>query len=272
MKLTKIHPLFLKRYIKYFYTLEGKVTEMPDTLHRHLSDGTLELIINLEAPIFQSVNNIDFIQRPRLFFGGLFHKHFFLQYTGNIHLVGAIFKPGYASHFINESAMQFRSSSHLANEVFGNSTADLFEKFKQATTATEKINELETFLLKRLNKVSTSYQADRVSKASEVIHECGGNINLSSLCRYVNMSERNFRRQFTELAGLSPKQYAGIIRVKTFVKMCKQTNRSYADLIYELGYCNASHFVNDFKRVAGISPLAFFDRLNPIDEEFILNS
>jgi methylphosphotriester-DNA--protein-cysteine methyltransferase len=96
-----------------------------------------------------------------------------------------------------------------------------------------------------------------------------GNIEISELHKKYFMSERTLRRTFSECVGMSPKQYASIIRIKSFSKRYEVERATYSNILNELGYTDQSHFNKEFQKIAGTSPTLYFSQLNKIGTEFI---
>ena len=268
MELKKIPPRRLGEYIKYFYILRARANEMPGHDHRNLPDGNLELIINLGKPVIQFTSK-GWITRPEVFLVGLFDKHFFVQYTGDIYMVGVFFQPGCASLFINDNLQHYQECLTSADQIMGSSASLLSEQLYSAPTDVEKITILENYLAKQLIDHIDEYRVNQIRQAVNLIHTNEGNIQIPQLFKSVHMSERNFRRCFSELVGLSPKQYSRIVRIKSIVKYCKSDEYSFLDIFYNLGYHDQSHLINDFQQIAGVSPSAFLSHINPIDTQFI---
>ena len=268
MELKKIQPRQLGKYIKYFYILRARANEMPGQDHRNLPDGNLELIINLGKPIIQSTSK-GWITRPDVFLVGLFDKHFFVQYTGDIYMVGVFFQPGCASLFVNDNLQHYQECLTPADQIMGSSASLLYEQLHLAPTDFEKINILENYLAKQLIDNIDEYRVSQIRQAVNLIHTNEGNVQIPELFKSVNMSERNFRRCFSEMVGLSPKQYSRIVRVKSIVKYYKMNKHSFLDIFYNLGYHDQPHLINDFQQIAGVSPSAFLSGINPIDSQFI---
>ena len=92
---------------------------------------------------------------------------------------------------------------------------------------------------------------------------------MRSLQEYSYMSERNFRRKFNEYVGMGPKQYAGIIRVKEFMKHFEPSKSTFLEHLIPSGYADHAHFHKDFQRIVGTGPNAYFKTQAAIDREFI---
>jgi AraC-like DNA-binding protein len=71
----------------------------------------------------------------------------------------------------------------------------------------------------------------------------------------LHVSERHLRSVFTETAGLAPKAYARIERVRSALD--RLADGDLARLATEVGYYDQSHLTNEFRAVMGITPAAF---------------
>lgn len=78
-----------------------------------------------------------------------------------------------------------------------------------------------------------------------------------------NMSLRNFERRFFEQIGISPKLFCRIARFNRALEIKKATpGQKWAEIAYDCGYCNQTHFTREFKYFAGKSPSAYLKHLS----------
>jgi AraC-like DNA-binding protein len=87
-----------------------------------------------------------------------------------------------------------------------------------------------------------------------------------------NLSDRQFRRRFTEAIGLSPKAFSRIIRMQALVRgHLLQPRVDWAPLSYRAGYADQSHLVNEFRTLCGDRPTNYHRHLQVIDHALLLN-
>lgn len=269
MQVFKTYPQVLGSYIKLFYTIVAGESECITSMHRRLPDGTLDLVFNLGSPVHLSHDAVNFSEMPEASITGLYRNRNFLRYSNNVYLVGAVFQPGAAHLFVNDSLENFKQHTYPAELVFGEQIGSLKEQLRELPGESERHNLLETFLKKHLKRNRDEYCFDKVDFALRRIHESNGIIKMSALAKSGFISERNLRRKFIEFVGMSPKQYAGIIRIKSFSKVFESSMSSYTRLISDFDYADQSHFIKHFQNVVGLSPTAYFQQLEEIDEKFI---
>nr|WP_294861031.1 helix-turn-helix domain-containing protein [uncultured Fluviicola sp.] len=270
MNIIKTAPTYLGKHIRCFYSLYSSNTDKLNTTHHRLPDGTLDLVFNLgNTPALISRGGNGFSAIPEVVLTGIYPDSNFLRYQEDVHLVGVVFQPGSAHLFVKDSLEQYRACNAPASLVFGNNINHLLEQLREISGEREKHVLLEHFLLNTLNASSLNHYSQEISSSLQRIHSVAGNISVSELYKDHFMSERTFRRKFNECVGMSPKQYATIIKVKSFSKRYELERSVHAPILDELGYTDQSHFNKDFQKIVGVSPTAYFNQLNQIGEEFI---
>jgi len=97
-----------------------------------------------------------------------------------------------------------------------------------------------------------------VSKAVAEIELNDGVIRLGDLAEKLNISARQLNRKFTEVVGISPKYFAGILQVNRVVRAMLEDDSSYfADLAQAHGFYDQSHLIKTAQKFLGSTPLEF---------------
>ncbi len=116
---------------------------------------------------------------------------------------------------------------------------------------------LDDFFLKKMNELHPA--SPFVEFAVRQIFKTSGTITMDELTSNIHASRRYVEKVFKKHIGMAPKQYARLIRVKKAslklldAAFCGRVNSVAA----ELGYYDQSHFLKDFKAVAGRTPSSF---------------
>ena len=92
---------------------------------------------------------------------------------------------------------------------------------------------------------------ERLARHSEPLPSVG---ELAALC---HMSEVWFRRRFREAHGATPSEYRAALRLSRARSYLEYGEISVQEISDVLGYATASHFIKEFKRRYGLSPLAY---------------
>jgi AraC-like DNA-binding protein len=267
--------------IKFLYSLRAENAIAMDQFHRRLPDGTLDLIFNLGAPMYSSRDGITYEQLPDVVLAGLYPDRNFIRYSGAVDLVVAVLQPGAAHLVVRDQLIFYRESACDAALIWGSEVRTISDQLRTLTNTSQQHAIVEQFLLRQVHQMrqyADEGMQNRILHAVKQIDHQQGNIDLPHLCRGVYMSERDFRRKFTGWVGMSPKQYAGIIRVKAFSKqytmirlprVAEAKKNSQIELVADLGYADGSHLRKEFKKIAGVGPGDYFGQLGKVAAGFM---
>lgn len=128
------------------------------------------------------------------------------------------------------------------------------ENFDQATTL------LDAFFLKKM--ASVSGKMPYLPFAVQQIYASNGTVGMDQLTTRVHASRRYLEKIFKEGIGMSPKQYARIIRVKkaSMYMLDPGFTGNLQTIADALQYYDQSHFLKDFKAVVRQTPTAFLQQ------------
>lgn len=82
-------------------------------------------------------------------------------------------------------------------------------------------------------------------------------ISVETLATIANQSKYHFMRSFKNYTNLSPHQYVIRTRVERSKELLTNTNRSFWDISFEVGFNNPSQFHRNFVTVVGCTPLRY---------------
>lgn len=92
------------------------------------------------------------------------------------------------------------------------------------------------------------------------IFKHNGAVSLTKLVDKTNISERHFRRKFKEIIGISPKYFCKVIQLNSVFELIKSgSSEKLHTLALDYGYYDQAHFINDFNRLIGESPVNFLN-------------
>jgi AraC-like DNA-binding protein len=84
----------------------------------------------------------------------------------------------------------------------------------------------------------------------------------------MNISSRELERRFKKNIGLSPKQIARIYHFQSVLQL-KNKSGSSTELAHAAGYYDQSHFIREFRDIAGINPFSFFKEEKELTQTFV---
>lgn len=82
-------------------------------------------------------------------------------------------------------------------------------------------------------------------------------LNVSTLCRKSGMGDKQVYRKIKQLTGMSVVEYIRDIRLRKAAMFLRQDKLSVSEIMYLVGFSNASYFTRCFKETYGLSPKEF---------------
>lgn len=79
-------------------------------------------------------------------------------------------------------------------------------------------------------------------------------INIEDLAEYLHYSKFHFTRQFTRLAGMTPRRYLAIVRMRRAMGYLRNSPHSVASVSHLVGYSSVGTFSSRFREMVGLSP------------------
>ena len=168
----------------------------------------------------------------------------------------ATFTPVGGSAFLRPPLEEFRESTVDLTEVLGRSEelAQLCDEVADAASHISRVKLLEKFLLSRVRVLSPD---PLVSAAVNWLRRGPQAKRIGELARYVGLSQSALERRFRRIAGVSPKRFASILRLRRAVRL-RACGADLTAVAHAAGYFDQSHFIHDFRRATGRAPEAFF--------------
>jgi AraC-like DNA-binding protein len=150
--------------------------------------------------------------------------------------------------------MKFSLNSFSEVESYFYGFKKHFENINTSTfSLTEWILITEQYLL---NKINLDRQNYNILNALHKILDSKGNTNISELCSYTNVSQRQLERLFSDYIGVSPKKLSSLIRYQyLWQNILFDKNYNIQDCVSKYGYTDQSHLLNDFKKYHSLSPM-----------------
>ena len=131
---------------------------------------------------------------------------------------------------------------------------------------------IEQWLLSQLRINSTSRREQDIDRIMTVIRQMysNPNIRISELASIACLGKKQFERVFLAMVGMNPKEYARIVRFQQSLKLMQNQPESIslAQISYQCGYSDQSHFIREFRTLSGYTPLSLIEICEPYSDLF----
>ena len=180
--------------------------------------------------------------------------------TGKTGLIIFSFYPWGISKFVDVPFNELTDKSLDLKLIFGSKQIDeLHSIIIESKTNNERVNFIQEFLINRMRQK----EVDKVSVyLSKIINDNCGKIKLGEISKNLNISRRHLQRRFSNTTGLSPKQFAEVIRFQKAIYL-KRSGFCWGDIAEHCGYYDQSHFIKEINNFAGTTPEKIYSDVKP---------
>lgn len=106
---------------------------------------------------------------------------------------------------------------------------------------------------------------DVVRQAQQYIEEnVQEKISAEDLSQQFAVSRRNFDRRFVKATGNTPIEYAQRVKIESAKRTFESTRKTINEVMYEVGYSDVKAFREVFRKITGMSPLAYKERYSKV--------
>lgn len=253
MNYQQIYPTeLLRKYVRYFWTLEDDSLEFYDKTFKIISDGLPGLIFQENQKSFLNKDNQEL---PQLFLYGQTTRYTEQKAIKAFRNIGVYFQPTALKSIFGVDANELTNQHIDINELIKTNITD---QLLNNTSTEQKINLLSSFIIEQVEKRNSENK--KVNFATAQLQK---GMTLKSIQSELNISERSLERHFKQYVGISPKLYSRINRFQSALENIRQTQfDKLTDIAYQSDYFDQSHFIRDFKEFAGTNPKAFLLQAN----------
>jgi AraC-like DNA-binding protein len=249
-----VHPL-LNPYIAKMYVFESSGRLPVDDKKLIVPNANFKLTYTWRNGIIARVGDRTFLQKEnRLSLTGLIDTPVNLNPEEDISTGTVVieFKPLGAYRFFPFSYEHVKNQIVELTDLIGHPAEEIESRLAEATTLDMKLECLQHFLIRRLEK---SVADPIYDFCIQRISDSKGLINVSQLEKKTGYSARWLNKKFTEHLGTGPKNLSEIVRFKEFYQAFSivQKLQKLKGPMYDY-YYDQSHFIRAFKRFTGFIP------------------
>ena len=242
----------LQPYVRYYWVF--KSNQPLNTLTFPI--GCPQIIFHKQTPLY--IPELKTAQSEFTISGQVnYPSHLYAD--GNVEMIVVVFQPYTLKAFLNLPISLLHNQ-----EVSG---YDLENKYLKQLAAL-----IEQWLLSQIADVLTSktaYNINRITAAIKRLFVMPA-ISVSELASAACLGKKQFERLFNEMVGANPKEYARVVRFQKSLKLLQHCSEdtNQAQLAYQCGYADQSHFIREFKQFSGYTPLSLLNVCEPYSDLF----
>lgn len=267
----------LEPFIKYYWILDYESNVVEPI--RVIPYGCVQFTFYLGERINSFGSNNDSSYKDQAVVTGQISSFFDVFPQGKIRLITIVFKPFGAKPFFDFPIFEIQNNIIPIKDINNKEWLDLENRLGDCVDNKSIVSCLENNLLKKLEKntLFNSYSSinnERIMLAINRIDDSKGTINIKDLSSLACLSDKQFNRIFADYVGMNPKNFLRIIRYQSFLLKLQNSNIKatkavdFLDLVYDCGYYDQSHLINNFKEFTGYTPKEYIKLFSPCSEYF----
>lgn len=246
----------IKKYIRFFWILEGGASEKNPYVHRAMADGSAELVFHYRGVFEELITPTEKLPSFVAGLDGQSQKMRRFCTHQDFGIFGVYLYPFAISKFFGLPAAEVSNQSIDLINLLGKNEKGLIEKMLLAKNNLQRVEIITQFLENKIN-LPHKLNSGVFETISHIIHS-KEIVDINKLAENNFLSRRQFERSFKEYAGFSPKLFARIIRFQNALKDYGKAKKSLTHIGLEAGYADQSHFIKEFKAFSGFTPKEYF--------------
>lgn len=182
-----------------------------------------------------------------------------MGFFGHVELLGIRFYTGGAYPFLGLPLYHLKNEIALLDRVANLDLLRLHGRLYETPSLASRINLLEAWLFKLLALGKERHPL--ISHSLTLLRTSGSEVSIPAIARKLAVSQRHLERLYQSQVGMSPKQYAQLLRIESArIALKQQTVQTTTELAVELGFYDQPHFIREFRAVIGMTPFAYMKR------------
>ncbi len=250
----------LAPYIKSFIIIEdteGDICNKP--MHIYPS-GHPEMIFSYGDTVVLSPDRY-ILRSGEGYLSGQTLSPVFYRCTGKLRIISILFKPFGTYRFLGIPQREFTGARIPVDLLLNQQGKDHIDRLCNEPDRTQKLELLSAFFCSLLQ--TTRIKNLHIARASFFLQQMPRSSSIAAFCNMADISIKTLERDFRKVVGILPGELARVLRFNSaFNALQEGTDISLHDIIFNAGYYDQSHFINDFKRYTSLTPSHFINKQN----------
>lgn len=243
----------LAAHVRCLWTLCASAVDVGGEPDRVLPDGLSEIIINRAAPFTEIRDDGSTIRQPDAIVAAQMTRHLLIQPTSDVDLVGIRFRPAGLHAMLGIDQRELIDQRIELSCVGPRMSRALVEAAAEDDAALSRTQ----MALASMFVTRRRIRAD-VAHATDWIRRARGQCRIDALATRMAVTARQLERRFLQEVGLTPKQYARVVRFDALVRSAQAgVSGDWTTLAHAHGYHDQSHLNREFRAIAGQTPTEY---------------
>ena len=171
---------------------------------------------------------------------------------GQVHVFNILFHPTGLNRLVGINMASLVDNAASASDVFGRSALALEDSVRLAPDFPSRVAAVERWVAMLMEKREPDAT---IEGSSRLLMAARGCLRIDNLVRRSGLSASQFQRRFAIEVGMAPKLFARTIRFDAALAAHHNApDRSWTDIVHELGYFDQAHFIGECRAFAGVLP------------------
>ncbi len=228
--------------------------------------GCTQIIFHKRTPL--GIPELNAVQ-DRLTVSGQVNFSAHLRSDGDTEMIVAVFRPHAMGAFLHMPVSLLYNREVSGYDLGDGGLNELAERVFDCGDHALCINLIERWLLSRISFGFAERNLPRAEAAVRTIL-ADPRVTVTELASAVCLGRKQFERVFGSLVGINPKEYTRIVRFQKSLELMRHRSGTVdsAQIAYACGYADQSHFIREFKRFSGHTPLSLLKVSQPYSDLF----
>ncbi len=184
--------------------------------------------------------------------GPLTYQRAQIYELGRIYVFNILFHPTGLNRLIGINMASLVNDDPAASDVLGRSALALDDFVRLAPDFPSRVAAVERWVAMTMERREPDAA---IVGASRLLMAGRGCARIGSLVRRSGLSASQFQRRFAIEVGVAPKLFARTIRFDAAMTAHHNApDRSWTDIVHDLGYFDQAHFIGECRAFAGVLP------------------
>ena len=248
----RCRPVHLAGLVDHIWLFDGAMTCLRE---RTFPNGLLEIIVHL-GERYRVVEEHGTWLCPTTCLTGLQLRHLVVEAPPHrTTVIGIRLTPAGAYALLGRPMHEISGLTVDLEDVMGSRAAQLASRCDEAPTPDRRVRAAVRWVEEILERAAEIDPA--VAWMVGQMREQAGAVSIGRLREQTGWSKTRLTTVFGEQVGVSPKQYARILRFTSALKLIHAGNASFAEIAAGTGYYDQPHLNAEFKELSGFTPREF---------------